>query len=511
MKRRVNRCLILGLSLLIIGCGSAGRYSSPENIQTSTPSPISTNDTSNREEYQIIRENIFKDVKTSPLSTFSVDVDTASYSNIRRYITVNEALPPKDAVRTEEMLNYFNYDYKEPNSTIPFRINKRVDKCIWNNQTKIIHIGLQTQKVDFSKLPASNLVFLIDVSGSMSAYNKLPLIKKSIQLLIEQLREQDRVSIVVYAGSAGLILNQAKGTEKKKILEALTRLTAGGVTSGGEGINLAYKVALESFIENGNNRVILATDGDFNVGQTSQRELEDLIEEKRDNGIYLTVLGFGMGNYKDNKVETLADKGNGNYAYIDNLLEAKKVLVTQMGGTLYTIAKDVKVQVEFNPSTVSTYRLIGYENRRLENEEFSDDTKDAGEVGMGHSVTVLYEIKPTSKILDGDTESLIYQDATYSNINDELATIKIRYKNPDSNNSKLITNKIKVDENNIKIEDFNFAQSVAGFSMILRDSKFKADLTLEQLIKIAEESKGQDSEGYRTEFITLMKKAELLQ
>jgi Ca-activated chloride channel family protein len=508
--RKIKELLVVGLTLFIIGCGGAGDGSSPIT-GGGTVIPINISDESNSEEYNIIHENIFKDAKTSPHSTFSIDVDTASYSNIRRFITINKKLPPKDAVRVEEMMNYFSYNYKEPNSSVPFIVNKSIGDTLWNKKTKIIHIGIQTKKVNFKELPATNLVFLIDVSGSMSASRKLPLLKESIKLLVEKLREKDRVSIVVYAGSSGLILDKAKGTEKRKILEALNQLTAGGVTAGGEGIDLAYKVALESFIEDGNNRVILATDGDFNVGKSSQRDLEDLIEEKRDSGVYLTVLGFGMGNLKDNKVETLADKGNGNYAYIDNLLEAKKVLVTQMGGTLYTVAKDVKIQVEFNPLNVSAYRLIGYENRRLENEEFNDDNKDAGEIGMGHSVTVLYEIKPVGKDSQSTVDNSRYQDTTYNNeLKDEWATINIRYKNPKEENSKKIVNIINVKDNDIDKKDFDFVQTIAGFGMILRDSKFKEDLTINKLISVAKESKAEDKEGYRKEFIGLLEKAKLL-
>ena len=506
--KRVNELIVIGLTLLIVGCGETSSEKN-EHI-TGGGSPILTVEEPTSEEYNIIHENIFKDTKTSPLSTFSIDVDTASYSNIRRFITVNKQLPPKDAVRTEEMLNYFSYQYHEPNSTLPFSINKTIGETLWNKKTKIIHIGIQTKKVNFEKLPASNLVFLIDVSGSMSTSRKLPLLKESIKLLVEKLREKDRVSIVVYAGSSGLVLDKAKGSEKTKILEALNKLTAGGVTAGGEGIELAYKVALESFIEEGNNRVILATDGDFNVGKSSQRDLEDLIEEKRESGVYLTVLGFGMGNLKDNKVETLADKGNGNYAYIDNLLEAKKVLVTQMGGTLYTVAKDVKVQVDFNPTTVLAYRLIGYENRRLENEDFNNDKKDAGEIGMGHSVTVLYEIKPTSTNSGRDVEQSEYTNVTDKNITDAYATLRIRYKKPNENNSQEIRNVIKIDDNNITKNDFMFTQTIAGFSMLLRDSQFKDNLTFSQLVNVATASKGEDKEGYRKEFIELIKEADKL-
>ena len=507
--REIKKLIIVSLTLFIVGCGGADSAGENEPI-TGGGTPPHTLDDSNSEEYNIIRENIFKDVNTAPFSTFSIDVDTASYSNIRRFITVNKKLPPKDAVRTEEMLNYFSYNYKEPNSTLPFVISKTIGETLWNKETKIIHIGIQTKKVNFEELPASNLVFLIDVSGSMSSSRKLPLLKESIKLLVEKLREKDRVSIVVYAGSSGLILDKAKGSEKTKIIEALNQLTAGGVTAGGEGIELAYKVALESFIEEGNNRVILATDGDFNVGKSSQRDLEELIEEKRESGVYLTVLGFGMGNLKDNKIETLADKGNGNYAYIDNLLEAKKVLVTQMGGTLYTVAKDVKVQVDFNPTTVLAYRLIGYENRRLENEDFNNDKKDAGEIGMGHSVTVLYEIKPTSINSGHDVDQSEYTNITDKNITDAFATIRIRYKKPNENSSQEIKNVIKVDDNSITKNDFMFTQTVAGFSMILRDSQFKGNLTFDKLLNVAKESIGDDKEGYRKEFVELVKQADKL-
>ena len=514
---KFKNLIIVAFSIFLIGCG--GKIDQQDNKAFDSPkvsnststgiSVIESDDISSGEEYAIIKENEFKDVITSPLSTFSIDVDTASYSNIRRYIMVNNQLPPKDAVRTEEMLNYFNYNYTEPNSTEPFAINKYIDKSIWDDNTKIIQIGIQTKRADLSKLPYSNFVFLLDVSGSMFGDNKLPLLKKSLKLLVAQLREEDRVSIVVYAGSSGLVLNKARGDEKSKIIEAIENLEAGGSTAGGAGIELAYDVALESFIEGGNNRVILATDGDFNVGVSSQRELETLIEKKRKSGIFLTVLGFGIGNYNDTTAETLADKGNGNYAYIDNLLEAKKVLVTQMGGTLYTVAKDVKIQVEFNPLNVSAYRLIGYENRELANEDFNNDKKDAGEIGMGHSVTVLYEIKSTSENVNVDP--LKYQDINFTGAKDELATIKIRYKKPDGNSSTLISNSIKIDDKSINKQEFNFAQTVAGFSMILRDSQYKNDLTIEKLVQIAKESKGEDKEEYRAEFIEIMKKSEDLE
>jgi len=461
------------------------------------------------EQYNTIKEQGFKEVATSALSTFSSDVDTASYANIRRYLIQNHRLPPKNAVRLEELLNYFSYKYQEPQDEQPFYINSVVSNTLWNKKSKILQIGLQSKKPNIEKLPPSNLVFLLDVSGSMGQANKLPLLKKSLALLSKQLREKDRVSIVVYAGNSGLVLDQAKGSESAQIVDALERLNAGGSTAGGQGIELAYKVAKEAFIEGGNNRVILATDGDFNVGLRDQDELIKFIEEKREMGIYLTVLGFGMGNYKDGKMEQLADKGNGNYAYIDNLLEAKKVLVTQMSGTLYTVAKDVKVQVEFNPKKVHAYRLIGYENRAMANEDFNNDKKDAGEIGMGHSVTALYEIILASENETSQVDELKYQNRTLSN-SEELATVKIRYKQPNSSRSELMSKAILDSNGNISEIDRDFAQIVAGFGMILRDSEYKKGLKLSRLIALAKNVKGEDREGYRAEFIKLMEQAELL-
>jgi len=462
-----------------------------------------------QERYSRISENIFKEVTSSPLSTFSSDVDTASYANVRSFLNLNNQLPPKDAVRTEEMLNYFNYDYKEPSAYRPFFINTQVGNSIWNRNSKVIQIGLQTRTVDISELPASNLVFLLDVSGSMSSANKLPLLINSLKLLVKELRAKDRVSIVVYAGNSGLVLDRARGNEKGKIYDALERLRAGGSTAGGAGIELAYAIAQEAFIEEGNNRIILATDGDFNVGVRSERDLLRLIEQKRKTGIFLTVLGFGDGNYKDSTMELLADKGNGNYAYIDTLLEAKKVLVTQMSGTLYTVAKDVKIQVEFNPALVHSYRLIGYENRLLANEDFNNDKKDAGEVGMGHRVTVLYEVKLISEESGSRVDRLKYQRSRSHNY-DELATVKIRYKDPRENRSVAMSKVVSFDSNDISQDDFIFAQSVAGFSMLLRDSKYVKDLNYADLITLAKDSKGRDREGNRAEFIKMVEKAEVL-
>ena len=462
----------------------------------------------NQESYAHIKANRFKDVSLSPLSTLSTDVDTASYTNIRRYLFENKRLPPKDAVRIEEMVNYFSYDYKEPTAKEPFAINTRVGTTLWNKKSQILQIGIQAKKADIETLPPSHLVFLLDVSGSMGRANKLPLLTKSLALLVKQLRKEDRVSIVVYAGSSGLVLDRARGDEKHRIVEALERLKAGGSTAGGSGINLAYNVAEKGFIKDGNNRIILATDGDFNVGQRSQGDLSRLIEEKRKSGIYLSVLGFGMGNYKDNTMELLADKGNGNYAYIDSLLEAKKVLVTQMGGTLYTIAKDVKIQVEFNPSQVEKYRLIGYENRILNSEDFKDDKVDAAEIGMGHSVTALYEIVMHDKNTNIPSNILKYQKREMI-ASSEIATVKIRYKHPDANTSVEMEQSIHIENADINDDDYAFAQSVTGFGMLLRDSEYKKSLDYHTLIKNAKEHKGKDREGYRAEFIKMMESAEL--
>ena len=463
----------------------------------------------NQESYAHVGKNRFREVSLSPLSTFGSDVDTASYANIRRHILDEKRLPQKGVVRVEEMLNYFNYNYAEPKQEEPFAIQTRVGESLWNKNTKLIQIGLQSKRVEIAKLPASNLVFLLDVSGSMTHPNKLPLLTKSLKLLVKQLRAKDRVSIVVYAGNSGLILDRAKGNEIEKINLALSQLRAGGSTAGGEGIELAYMVAKKAFIKGGNNRIILATDGDFNVGQSSQSALVELIEKKRKSGIYLTVLGFGSGNYKDSIMELLADKGNGNYAYIDSLLEAKKVLVTQMSGTLYTVAKDVKIQVEFNPKMVQAYRLIGYENRLLKSEDFKDDKVDAGEVGMGHSVTALYEVKLQNKGAKSVESGLKYQSAVLNDFA-ELATVKIRYKKPDGKDSIEMSKVITMDDREIKEQEFNFAQTVVGFGMLLGNSEFKNALTYAELISLAKASKGEDENGYRAEFIKMMEGAELL-
>lgn len=465
----------------------------------------------NTEEYDVINENKFKSVKSNPLSTFSIDVDRASYSNTRRFLNNNQ-LPQKDVVRIEELINYFDYDYAEPKGEDPFSTNLEMGVCTWNKEHYLLNIGIQGKEIATDKIPASNLVFLLDVSGSMDYENKLPLLKKAFKVLIENLRDNDRVAIIVYAGAAGLVLPATSGKEKDKIIAAMDNLSAGGSTAGGAGIQLAYKVAKENFIEGGNNRVILATDGDFNVGQSSDAELVRMIEEKRKDNVFLTILGFGMGNYKDSKMEQLSNAGNGNYAYIDNVLEAKKTLGKEIWGTLYTIAKDVKIQIEFNPSKVKAYRLIGYENRLLNAEDFNDDKKDAGEIGSGHTVTALYEIIPASSTEKVDNvDDLEYQD-TKINKSDNLMTLKLRYKQPDGDVSKLIESRVKGED--IKTEklsdNFNFSASVAQFGMLLRDSEFKGSATFANTMELAKKAKGKDEDGYRAEFIKLIEIAELL-
>ncbi|MEH2422146.1 MAG: von Willebrand factor type A domain-containing protein [Nostoc sp.] len=469
----------------------------------------------NTENYNRIEDNPFHRVSNDPLSTFSIDVDTASYSNMRRFITQGE-LPPKDAVRIEELINYFTYNYPQPKSERPFSVTTEVAAAPWNPQHKLVEVGLQGKRLESETLPPSNLVFLIDVSGSMDDPNKLPLVQQSLKLLVNKLRPEDRVSLVVYAGNAGLVLPATPGSQKSKILAAIDRLEAGGSTAGGQGIELAYKIAKQSFLKSGNNRVILATDGDFNVGVSSDADLTRLIEQKRDQGIFLTVLGFGTGNYKDGKMEQLADKGNGNYAYIDTLLEAKKVLVNDLRGTLFTIAKDVKIQVEFNPAKVQAYRLIGYENRLLQNQDFNDDKKDAGDIGAGHSVTALYEIIPTGTKSDvklPEVDPLRYQRSGETALDaggNELMQVKLRYKLPQDSTSQLLTQTIQDDDlrtDQIPSTNLRFAAAVATFGMVLRDSEYKGNANYDLVMKLATQAKGEDQEGYRGEFIRLVEQS----
>ena len=468
----------------------------------------------NTEDYSAITENRFKEASENPLSTFSIDVDGASYSNVRRFLTSGQ-LPPAGSVRIEEMINYFHYDYPQPLNEQPFSINTEMAACPWNNKHKLVMIGLQGKRISTEDLPASNLVFLIDVSGSMEYENKLPLVKSSMKLLVDQLREMDKVSIVVYAGNAGLVLSPTHGDNKTKIKEAIDGLEAGGSTAGGEGIKLAYDIARQNFMKGANNRVILCTDGDFNVGMSSDAELEKLIEEERKSGVFLTVLGYGMGNYKDNKMQTLADKGNGNHSYIDNINEAKKVLVNEFGGTLFTIAKDVKLQVEFNPSKVQAYRLVGYENRLLNKEDFNNDLKDAGDIGSGHTVTALYELIPVgvkSNFIER-TDPLKYQRSNQSlSFGDEIMNVKIRYKSPEASQSKLLEHPINdnaVAENKAS-DNFRFVSAVAQFGMLLTNSEFKQGASFSQALVSAQNALGTDKEGYRAEFLKLVKNAEEL-
>jgi len=530
MKLRVFAGMLLaaGLLTMVLACGSVmqgplaaeksamvcrlpmvGRVApadSPERVQA---------EAHNTEGYDRIVENAFLAVKTNPLSTFSVDVDTASYSNVRRML--HEARrPPAGAVRIEELINYFSYDYPEPEGTMPFSAITEVAACPWNAKHRLVHIGLQGKRIAADKLPPRNLVFLLDVSGSMASADKLPLVRSGMWMLASQLTEKDSVAIVVYAGAAGLVLPPTSGDNKTAIREALGALRAGGSTNGGKGIELAYKVARQNFRKGGINRVILATDGDFNVGTSSRSGLIRLIEAERKSGVFLTVLGVGRGNLKDSTMEQLADNGNGNYAYIDSAAEARKVLVTEAGATLVTIAKDVKIQVEFNPNRVAAYRLIGYENRMLRAEDFNDDKMDAGEIGAGHTVTALYEIVPAGvSVPTGKVDGLKYQTprkTTGKADSRELMTVKLRWKAPDGETSKLLSAPIldagaRFEEAS---EAFRFSAAVAGFGMLLRGSKYKGNTTYDLVRKIARAARTRDAHGYRAEFVRLVSLAESL-
>ncbi|HTH81345.1 MAG TPA: von Willebrand factor type A domain-containing protein [Mucilaginibacter sp.] len=480
------------------------------SVTRPAPSIFPNNRTRNdAESYGRIIENQFTDPKVTPLSTFAVDVDAASYANIRRFIN-NGQLPPKNAVRIEEMINYFHYDLPEPTNGEPVAIKTELSTAPWNPQHQLVRIGLKAKNVKTDKLPPSNLVFLIDVSGSMFEANKLPLVKTAMKMLVDQLRPNDHVAIVVYASEVGIKLASTPGDQKVKIKDVIDQLGAGGGTAGGAGISMAYQVARQNFIKGGNNRIILTTDGDFNVGPSSNKDMEQLIEEERGSGVSISILGFGMGNLKDSKMERMADKGHGNYAYIDNITEATKSMVTEFGGTLFTVAKDVKLQVEFNPANVQAYRLLGYEDRLMAKEDFNNDTKVAGDMGVGHTVTALYEIIPAGvkDSFTGSVDPLKYQkvarDKPVSN-SPGVMTVKFRYKQPDSEVSKMesvvVNNKpIETDKTS---EDFRFAAAVAEYGMLLRNSQFKQNSRFDQLIKMAKGAKGKDEDGYRSEFIRL--------
>ncbi|MFI5161160.1 MAG: von Willebrand factor type A domain-containing protein [Sphingobacteriales bacterium] len=484
-----------------------------------TPTPQYNNNTSNLadESYKTINENGFNLAKDNPLSTFSVDVDAASYSNVRRFIN-NGQLPPVDAVRVEEMINYFKYNLASPSNGEPVGITTEISSAPWNQRHLLVRVGLKARTIDMSRLPASNLVFLLDISGSMGEANKLPLVKASMKMLVDQLRSEDRVAIVVYSGQVALKLPSTPGDEKQRIKDAIDELQAGGSTAGGAGIKMAYRIARENYVKGGNNRIIMATDGDFNVGDSSDGDMETLISRERYSNVPITIMGFGMGNLKDSKMEILADKGNGNYAYIDNLTEAHKTLVSEYGGTMYMVAKDVKLQVEFNPASVQAYRLVGYEDRLLDKEDFNNDQKDAGDMGSGHTVTAFYEIVPTGVIDDysGSIDPLKYQKtnnaASIALYSDELMTVKFRYKQPNSHQSKLsqVVVKNRPASFNSTSSDFRFASAVAEFGMLLRNSQFKQNGSYEQAISIAKNAKGRDDDGYRAEFVRLAETASSL-
>ena len=463
-----------------------------------------------RETYKAIDESGFKSTAKDPVTTFSADVDKASYSNVRRMLNYGQK-PHKDAVRIEELINYFDYNYAPPSegSKTPLNATTTLSSCPWNPDNYLLRVGLQAKKIDLAKAPPSNIVFLIDTSGSMDEPNKMPLLKASFKLLLDNLRPEDRIAIVVYASQTGIALPSTPAKEKEKISKVIDDLVASGSTAGGAGLQTAYEVAEKNFLPKGNNRIILATDGDFNVGISSRDELQRLVEEKRNNGIYISVLGYGMGNYRDDMAETIANKGNGNYAYIDNLTEAKKVLVNEFGGTLYTVAKDVKLQLEFNPQYVKEYRLVGYENRTLANEDFEDDKKDAGEIGAGHTVTAFYELIPAK---GATTDGLRYQKQVKEGFANELAFLKIRYKDPVVKDAKSVEESTPIPFSLTDLtqtdDDYRFAAAVAEWGMLLRNSKYKAKSSYKQVIDLAKNAIGKDEEGYRKEFIRLVELSE---
>jgi Ca-activated chloride channel family protein len=497
----------------VISADSEGTGATPKASFNSEAAKQEVRAEARGESYERVVDNAFIRVDHEPLSTFSVDVDTASYANVRRFLT-QHMLPPRNAVRVEELINYFTYDDPPPTGDQPFSVRVEVAGCPWNPAHRLARIGLAGKTIANDKRPPSNLVFLIDVSGSMNRPNKLPLLKASLKTLVEQLGENDQVAIVVYAAASGLVLPPTSCDEKQRVLSAVEQLQAGGSTNAGAGIQLAYDLAVGHFIKGGTNRVILATDGDFNVGVTDRDQLVRLIETKARSGVYLTVLGFGMGNLKDGTLEALSGKGNGQYAYIDTAAEARKVFVEQISGTLVTIAKDVKVQVEFNPAHVGAYRLVGYEDRLLRSQDFHDDTKDAGEIGAGHHVTALYELVPAG--LDADLPAagpLKYQKVVAPAApSRESLTVKLRYKRPDGDRSQLLERGVVDDGRDFSrgSEDLKFASAVAGFGMLLRQSPYKGSLTYPGVLEIAGSALGYDPHGYRREFLDLVRAAEKL-
>ena len=523
-------CLVTCLALFVVGCGEGVKYAREaarsDQVEDARMGAMLAPEMSvegqgpgwGGDKYDLIVENPFRRAVDEPLSTFSIDVDTASYAKTRMCLMESDALPPKDAVRIEELVNYFVYDYQPPTGEHPFSVNVEVADCPWKSEHRLVRIGIKGREIAQDRRPPSNLVFLLDVSGSMNFHNKLPLLKRGMKLLVDQLDENDRVAMVVYAGAAGLVLPSTPGDSKQAIVDSLEQLQAGGSTNGGQGIRLAYQVALDNYIQGGTNRVILCTDGDFNVGTTSTGDLVRLAEQNAKNGIQLSVLGFGMGNHNDAMLEQISNKADGNYSFIDSDMEARKVLVEQMSGTLVTIAKDVKIQVEFNPAAVAAYRLVGYENRILDKEDFNDDTKDAGEIGAGHSVTALYEVVPAgvdSDVSTATVDPLKYQqdkvlsDASSSG---ELLTLKLRYKLPEENESILLSTVVTDGGQRFgtATPDFKFASAVAAFGMVLRDSEFKGDATLAGVLEIAAEAVGSDSGGYRAEFLSMVRRAQRL-
>ena len=509
--------LVLGLGLPhLLSCSypvARCRLSAASAVAGRSMGSLYMYDSLEAEEYNRTEENGFKLVKDAPLSTFSIDVDTASYSNVRRFINKGQ-LPPANAVRIEELINYFSYAYGTPDGDAPVRISAEAGDCPWKNGHRLVRVALKAREIDSAKLPASNLVLLLDVSGSMAGPHRLALVKSSMKLLLNNLREQDRVAIVVYAGSAGELLPSTPGSDRQKIRDALDNLQAGGSTAGGAGIRLAYKIARQNLIKGGNNRVILCTDGDFNVGVSSNEGLEDLIARERDSGVFLTVLGYGMGNHKDSKIQTLAEKGNGNHAYIDSLQEANKVLVGEFGATMHTVAKDVKLQIEFNPAHVQAYRLIGYESRLLKDEDFNNDKKDAGELGAGHTVTAFYEVVPAGIPFTGagSVDPLKYQKPAPAPPSDstEWLTVKLRHKDPDGDTSKLLAHPFTPAADVPASDDFRFAAAVAMFGQLLTGSSFKGDTDYDKTIALAKTALGADPQGYRHEFIRILETAKSL-